>query len=400
MQGSVEPHGHWKEIPGGVIAETFLVTKHRVAACNRNSAGIAAQRNTGWQWNYRNVKDWFGWCHRILTDKIVNAPVLAIIAPRANCLESMRLQKVENARLAKEIVLSPHFRMYSMADRYRELVARTGLDFSASIRLMEYLPVFIDGEHHVRIRKAMARRVSQTQKCQYASCAEALASVIHRFADESEVELVEDFAQPIWRAISASIMPRTPETLRLIDDIPNLFSPILSIKRRFEINQRIEAFQRNTGEEEEDELILLCLTTLEMRPFVGTLSLSIYDLVGSNAGKSFAEVEWPETFPVSSLRYVDRIALCDVSVGGRHFSAGERVRCFTQHVKYSREENAGSLFGFGSHTCLGKSVSERVWKLVTATLSKLSHRPTSGRLSISKHNDPFYMPNEAWISLR
>lgn len=310
------------------------------------------------------------------------------------------MKTVEDARLTKEIILSPDFRTYSMADRYRQLQARTKHDFSAAIRLLEYLPVFIDGDHHMRIRKAMAKQVSRTQKCQFSTSVEQLDQLIaSKLLPGTEMDLVDDFAQPLWRAISGSIVPRNPAMLQLVDDVPALFSPILSIAKRIELCDRIEAFLNLQGEDEEDELILLCLATLGTRPFAGTLSLSLYEIIGSNTGKRFCEITWPEAFPVSSLRFVDRICLRPVSMVGHNFEAGERVRCFTQRSHYTVEENSSALFGFGSHTCLGKSISERVWKLVVAKLSQSTIKADCLGLTISPHNDPFYMAQEACIRL-
>lgn len=311
------------------------------------------------------------------------------------------MQTVKNAETAKAIIVSPDFKTYSMADRYRELQSRTGIDFSPAIRVLECLPVFMDGEDHQKMRKAMAKQVSRTRECQLAAVRQSFQDLFHRaFRPATEMDLVAGFAQPLWRSISASIVPGNAEQHELVDDIPNLFSPLLSIRERAKINDRIGHFLRNTTEEEDEDerLILLCLASLGARPFVGSLSLSLYELFRSHPNARMSEIKWPQLFPTSSLTYVDRICANASEYAGRNFHEGERVRCFTQNASYSTGDNKQALFGFGAHTCLGKSISERVWSLVVEAFSRSELRVECLGIVMSPHDDPFQMP--ATIEIR
>ena len=111
------------------------------------------------------------------------------------------------------------------------------------------------------------------------------------------------------------------------------------------------------------------------------------------------DLAWPKIFPSSSLRYVDRICEKPSAAGDAEFIRGDRVRCFTQSRNYSHDVNQRSLFGFGGHTCLGKSISEKVWGLVVERFSQSDIRVQCINMTMSPHNDPFLMPSEAWISL-
>ncbi len=287
-----------------------------------------------------------------------------------------------------------------MADQYRQLQAHTGYDFSAAIKLLEHLPVFMDGDHHMRVRKAMARQIAGSQKCQFSAAVEKLDDLIAtKLLPATKIDLVADFAGPLWWAVSSSIVLRSPATVRLVDDIPGLFNPILSLSKRLDISKRIDAVLRLAGEDAEEELILMGIATLGARPFAGSISLSLYEIIQKNAGKQFSDIAWPEIFPATSLRFVDRICLNPVTIGDNSFEAGEWVRCFAQRGDYTREENNAALFGFGVHSCLGKSISERVWKLVTEKLSQLPLSATPLDLVISLHTDPFYMAQSAYVQL-
>jgi hypothetical protein len=307
---------------------------------------------------------------------------------------------IQDASISKAIILSPNFGTYSMAERYRELEQRTKLDFSPTIKLLDYLPVFIDGEFHQKIRKTMAKQISRTKDCQLTASREKLENLFeHTFRRNTRIELVEDFSRPLWRAISSSIVPLGHNALNLVDEIPALFSPVLSIRERIKINDKIRDYLGAYADDEEDRLILLCLASLGARPFVGTLSLSLYEIFEANPQSRMSELVWPEMYPSSSLRYVDRVCVKQAGISDAEFQAGERVRCFTQSKEYSIEENRRALFGFGAHTCLGKSISEKVWGLVVETFSRSDLRAECFSIAMSPHDDPFLMPSQIQIEL-
>ena len=102
--------------------------------------------------------------------------------------------------------------------------------------------------------------------------------------------------------------------------IPDLFSPLLSIRERLRINKRIEGFLKAHREDEQQQLILLCLISLGARPFAGTLSLSLYEIFEANPRSRMCDLTWPEMFPSSSLRFVDRICTKQTAISAQNFT--------------------------------------------------------------------------------
>jgi hypothetical protein len=143
----------------------------------------------------------------------------------------------------------------------------------------------------------------------------------------------------------------------------------------------------------------LCLTVLGARPFVGAMSLSLYDVFANNPSIRMCDIAWPSSFPSSSLRYVDRIAQADVAVATEHFSAGERIRCVTQSANYASDDNRKMLFGTGKHTCIGKLTSEKMWAHVVRRFAEHDFRVECTGLTMDQQNDPFAMPATATILL-
>jgi hypothetical protein len=311
-----------------------------------------------------------------------------------------KIHFIENAEAAKAAILSAEFTSYSMADRYRELADRTKLDFSAAIKLLDHFPVFLDGEKHQKVRKVMAKRISETKDSQLAASQATLLTLCTTlFRPGAEIDLVADFCQPLWRSISSTIVPFSETILELVDAVPALFSPHLSIRERAKINARIAAFLETHCTHSDDNLLLLCLASLGARPFVGTMGLSIWDAFQAHPGAKMSEMAWANMFTSSSLTFVGRIFSAPSKQCPYSLETGDRVRCFTQSRLYSPEENRIALFGFGAHTCLGKSISEKIWKLVVAAFSQVDLRVDCRSIEMSPYNDPFQMPASIKVAL-
>ena len=299
------------------------------------------------------------------------------------------------------VLRSDNFGQHSMSEQYRALKQRTGLDFDPTIQLMDFLPAFLDGDRHKKIRKAMARQLATSKKLQEETAATEIKFLFDKlFVPPNEIELVSEFALPLWREISASIVDHNKDALDLINEIPLLFFPTLSIRERMKTNEKLRTFIENNQMNIDDTLCALALTLLGAKPFVGSVALSLYHTIAQNAGKKSNEIHWPRIFPASSLTFVDRICKHATQTSSHDFSVGARVRCFTQSETYSSEENGALLFGLGAHTCLGKGISEFVWKALTQHLSELGACLMPLGKEMEAHTEPFSMPRVAQIAVR
>jgi hypothetical protein len=311
------------------------------------------------------------------------------------------MRTVDQCDLSRHILQSGQFSTFSMSDRYRELEKRTNVDFSAAIRFLDHLPVFMNGSSHEIVRKRMAKQVSSTMIQQLDSGQSEVDQRLEKlFFRGSRFDLVNDFILPVWRAISGAIVLRDKDVIDLVDRIPELFYPMLSIRERLKINGAIARFiETHCGPDDDEKLLLLCLSVLGARPFVGAISLSLYDVFANNPSIRMSDIAWPGSFPSSSLRYVDRIAQTDVAAATEHFSAGERIRCVTQSANYASDDNRKMLFGIGKHTCIGKLTSEKMWAHIVRRFAEYDFRVECTGLTMAEQNDPFTMPATATILL-
>jgi len=299
------------------------------------------------------------------------------------------------------VIRSEVFTAYPMADQYRELKRRTGLNFDATIEFMDLMPLFDDGEEHLRKRRMMARKLAASKSAQEEAVTSKMNSLIqHLFLPPKEIELLSEFAQPLWREISASIVDPSEEILDLVDELPSLFYPTWSIRERMKTNEKLRTFLDARRSNIDQALCDLSLAFLGARPFVGSVVHSLYQVVSLNAGKKSSAINWPETFPASSLIFVDRICERDTRIDSHQFNAADRVRCHIQDGSYSAEQNREMLFGLGHHACLGKGISEFSWKLLTRHLSRLDAILEPIGCEVTTTTEPFVMPLAARIAVR
>lgn len=279
-----------------------------------------------------------------------------------------------------------------MIEVYEQIQIKTGLDFRASLQLLRCLPLFLTGQAHHEVRRAMAVKLASVQAKQRTAVQDEIKAIVARLQPGIEFDLIKDLSLPLWRSTSQCILPREGDLSGLIESITTLFYPTLSLRKRLHINEGIQRYIDSYSENVNEQLTMLSMAALGARPFVGSFALSVYDAVSNNEGKTLSEIVWPESLASSSLRFVDRIAGAQMSQHGIDFEAGDRVRCHTHESIFYGHSNVDALFGYGSHVCLGRTISEYCWKLLVERLSSLSARlyPLECRMDI--HTEPFTMP--------
>lgn len=303
------------------------------------------------------------------------------------------------------MLASRDLRAYPMGDRYRDLTRRLGHDFSASIALMERLPIFIEGPAHKRVRKAMALRNEANKPVQLA----AVSAFIDRFAQGrlrpgESVDLFEDFGKPLFEAmvLSAPELPtpsltgRGADIARLVTEFPLLFFPSTSLKRRLAINALLASIVAGQPDDILDELALL---VLGVYPLSGSLALSLHATIADNPGARLDAIPWPAEFPQSSLHFVDRESTRETTIAGEHFAAGERIRCMLRGGDWNEAQVRSLFFGAGLHTCLGKQLSETIWAMTTQAFAACPLVAEALPLVMQPDQEPFRLPARAQVRL-
>ena len=305
---------------------------------------------------------------------------------------------------AREVVKSPQFLAYPMADTYRSLGKHLGLDFSPTVELMEYLPVFLSGARHKDVRRKVAETFSTSRNAQEANVIERM-KIIKRdlLSADSKIDVSRRISLTLYTAIQDAVLEelkdQAPDT-KLISKLPDLFDPKMSVKRRIEINSELGYFLNiECPRGKEHALAALATLVLGIRPLAHSLSLSIFKLAEQYQGARLSDITYPNSYPDSSLRFIDRII--DTKSEGQMPGQpiGARVRCVTFDERYSKAENALCLYGLGAHTCLGKPISSLIWNKLTDTLGTIDRRIYPDTLVLEKR-EPFLIAKECFVVLQ
>jgi hypothetical protein len=290
-----------------------------------------------------------------------------------------------------------------IADAYRTLEQRFHLDFSAAIRLLECLPVFLSGQKHKRIRKDMATSMAAVRIEQELAISKYIVHLDDLLIPNQTIDLKNNFIKPLWRHLVNFNHQFSSEYLNLVEEIPYLFYAKLSIKRRIEINQRIAQYISTIDAEDEKEWIRLGQHVLGFTPLIESFTISLYDIFIKNQGIALSDIHYPSAIPISAVRTTDR------------WVGDEVVRCPLHSNQYSNEINQKYMFGVGPHACLGGPISRFIWPLVTQRLSlspliindvalscaypSLMNMDT-GEVDFDQMNDPFVRTQNFQLTLR
>jgi len=307
---------------------------------------------------------------------------------------------VRDSALIAEILHSLRFQVVDYARHYLEISERTGLDFAASVTAMERMPLANEGPAHRELRTRSARAMSDDWRENAAAMERHIFQLVDTaFGGEGDLDLVGQFAVPIFNHLYRLWSGVTLERgLRIAE----VFCGRMSLNRR----QRVDAGLRRLDDALNGSLacvpndVAMSFAILASDSLVGSLSLSLWTLFSQNDGNRISDIPFPETLPSTAVPYIDRIATEDVEIRGIRFSRGQRARLMLQAtagVECGRENDL--FFGAGRHLCVGKAMTNLIWKSVCASLAQTDLRVRVVNLAMRRPDHVFHYPESAKVFL-
>jgi cytochrome P450 len=287
-----------------------------------------------------------------------------------------------------------------------KIIDELGVDLSAMARVARHLPLAKEGCAHSALRKQMAITLAKNSPGALLAVERSIQSrVACAFARFTHFDLVEVVLAPLVNElVSALGGVRVAE--RLGKTSPSqMFDKTLGLNRRKAINQQIGdlygASNPNGGHlgASSEADVEVALAVLGFDALLGTLGESFLHEIRSNPGNLLSEIEWSESVPVTGVPYVDRIANRSVAIGGVHIEGGERVRLYLNAPIDSGSNHQDFFFGAGRHACLGRSVSQTAWRLLTANLGTVQMRAIITKVDYRQPDNVFNCPISIKVSL-
>ena len=136
----------------------------------------------------------------------------------------------------------------------------------------------------------------------------------------------------------------------------------------------------------------LSLARLGRDALMGTLGCSLHQVIAQGEGRAFDQIYWPQLPPRTGVPYIDRMALCPVSVAGKTYEPGAVLRGDLARLEQSDDARAPmSFFGAGAHLCLGRAISLDLWKVMMVALRTSGARARVQHYSL-RRDDVFHVP--------
>ncbi len=271
-----------------------------------------------------------------------------------------------------------------------------GVDLIETEKLFDNVPLALEGSNHATVRRKMAIDIRQHSNLS-----------LQKFKDFSRENITTSFALKNTFNIVSEVF--SPCVLRLMADLSQvclppysseaspsqLFDKTLSVNRRKMVNEKIKAIRENAKIDLPDD-------SAEMRAamaVIGTDSL-LASITGSfvyeierNARRRMSEIVWSQKIPITAVPYVERVAKRSIRLCDAHIKKDQRVRLYLDSFESGGDDGYDHYFGSGRHVCLGKAISQQVWRELTTALSATGKRAAIKAVSYRSSDYVFNFPN-------
>jgi hypothetical protein len=305
---------------------------------------------------------------------------------------------IRDGALIAEILRSDDFHVVDYARHFQEIADRTELDLAASIEAMRQMPLANEGPAHRTLRRRSAQAVSDVW---HANAGEMERYIVElagaTFGTEGKFDLVSQFSVPVFNALY-----RLWSGVTLVDElaIAQVFCGRMGLNRRLDLDAAIGRLKADLdgAAPSISRDVALSFAVLASDSLAGSLSLSLWTLLSEVDGRRISDIRLPLTLPSTAVPYVDRIAVADVEIQGHRFGKGARVRLMLGDTATAGASRA-LFFGAGRHACVGKSMTNHIWKSIAAALAQIEFRVTAVSFAERRPDHVFHYLQSARVHI-
>lgn len=305
--------------------------------------------------------------------------------------------------LISAIFRSDKFRVMPYAESYRDITARTSIDFVSIIAALDQIPLANEGETHRKLRAEFASVMAGQGRRAVKPMEDYVTALAQgTFTAGSEVDLT-GFAQQIYNHLFSLWLGTEQDSIVGDQDFSQVFDRTRSLNRRKKLNQNlaklIEAFAGKRDVLSTSPEIAVAMNVVGKDAFIGSIVLSLWETLVRSPGMRLRDLAFPQSLPSTGVPYIERLALDDVVIGEMSVKRGERIRLFLDATAlHVSGEETNLLFGAGRHLCLGKPMSLVIWRALTAAAGRISARYTPIDLRMREGDYVFSYPERAVVA--
>jgi hypothetical protein len=248
------------------------------------------------------------------------------------------------------------------------IIDRIGMDLSVTRSVFDEILLANEGETHATLRRKMAHVIAVYEDLGVNSFELKLEELAPKiFSPNRTFDLVDEFFAPLFDSLVTKLVGTAISRVFAPESISQIFDRTLSLNRRRSIERQLRALVEYLEDKHNDlhvaPRVAVALMVFGKDALIGSLSCSLHAMLHVNSGVEFCKIEWPQLIPFTGVPYIERIAMDSLTFGACHIRKGDRVRLYfdaCSRLVGSPEEIL--YFGTGRHTCLGRKMSQRVWK--------------------------------------
>jgi cytochrome P450 len=278
------------------------------------------------------------------------------------------------------------------------IIDRVGMDLSVTRSVFDEIPLANEGETHTTLRRKMAHAIADYEDLAVNSFQLKLEELAQKiFSPNRTFDLVGDLFAPLFDSLVTKLVGTAISREFAPESISQIFDRMLSLNRRRSIEKQLRALVENFENKHNDlhvaPLAAVALMVLGKDALIGSLSCSLHAVLKVNSGIEFCKIEWPHLIPFTGVPYIERIAMDSLTFGTHHIGKGDRVRLyFDACSKLVGSPEEILYFGTGRHTCLGRKMSQRVWKALVDNLHQKKIRARVGKFEFRSNDYVFNYP--------
>lgn len=261
-----------------------------------------------------------------------------------------------------------------------------GVEFPHVRFAVRHLPLFLEGDVHAERRRSFSRYLAGRMPELEAKLPDLVRRRLEPLRGPGTVELVSEITGPLVRDINSIFVQRPVSAeigaLNLLD----LFTLNKSLQRFKDLDQRARMAIEFLGHDGESESIQGCrfsLLTMGFETLLTMLTESLHMAFRRQAQETREPIVLPD-FPIETgvpISY--RRAAADFEMSGHAFKAGDLLRLQLQVLGYSAHVPDNKwIFGAGTHSCVGKQVTLRIWKEFKKTFDAMEVRGRIGAIDL------------------
>lgn len=287
-----------------------------------------------------------------------------------------------------------------------KLQDRTELDLSLFLSFDKRFPFSLVGEEHQLARRRIAEYIASRRK-QIRAWLEI--GVAERFAKLGRPGRVEVMAEIIRPMILDFLTALVGVDMHQVDVglASKLFDKSMRLKTRIEgIEQFMEAMRylcRETGlDPDSSELHLMALMTMFAKDSLTyTFGESLRWELLRAPGKSFKDLMFEGSPPVTGVPFTERLVTAPFHLGGVDFLPGQHLRMFMQSFQYFDDMlQTHRYFGAGAHVCPGRAISVEFWRSITSALNTFAITASIASYEVDDTTSVFLGPKVLLLELR